>query len=240
MSLKDTIRKILFDFNIPATTNLRNDILLKKILKQSLSKNDNAIDIGAHKGEILELFLKYAPQGKHFAIEPIPFFYNKLKNKFPEVTVFPYAVGNKTETTEFYWIKDKPAYSGLNKRKFSEQNSEIQPLMIDVKKLDDIIPKEIKIKFIKIDVEGAELQALEGSKNIIQKDKPLIAFEFGLGGSDFYSTTATDMFNFFTMLQYQLFDFESFLNQSPPYSQSLFKKTYQDNIIYNFLAIPVL
>lgn len=239
MFLKDTLRKILFELNIPATTNLHNDILLKKILKKSFQKNTNAIDIGAHKGEILELFLRYAPLGKHFAIEPIPFFYDRLKKKFSNVQVFSCALGDKPEITEFYWIKDQPAYSGLNKRKFSDQRDKIQPITVEVKRLDDIIPKDIKINFIKIDVEGAELRVLEGAKAIIQKDKPIIAFEFGIGGSDFYSTNATDMFNFFTQLHYQLFDFESYLNQSSPYSQTRFEKTYQDNIIYNFLAVPV-
>ncbi len=238
--MKDTLRKILFNLNIPATTNLHNDILLKKIIKKSLSKNDNAIDIGAHKGEILELFIKYASQGHHFAIEPIPYFHEKLKIKFPNVTVLPYALSDKNTQQRFYWIKDKPAYSGLSKRNFSQHTHHIEQITVDVKKLDDIIPSHTKISFIKIDVEGGELAVLEGAVNIIKKDKPIITFEFGLGGSNFYNTNATDVFNFFQSMSYQLYDYTSYLNQSQPYSQQEFEKIYQENILYNFIAVPTV
>lgn len=235
--MKDFIRKIFFDCNIPVTTNLYNDILLKKIIKRVLKPSDNTIDIGCHKGEILELFLKYSPSGTHFAFEPIPYFYDKLKKKYSNVNVLPYALSDESGTSEFYWIKDNPAYSGLSKRKFSEKNADIQSIKVDLKTLDDVIPKDIPIHFIKIDVEGAEMKVLKGGEGLIQKYHPIIAFEFGLGGSDYYNTYASDIFDFFHQHQYSLYSFENFLHHQKPYTKAEFEKVYQDNIIYNFVAV---
>lgn len=235
--MKDFIRKIIFDCNLPLTTNLKNDILLKKIIKKLFKQNTNAIDIGCHKGEILQLFLRYAPKGVHYAIEPIPYFYNNLKKKFPQIQVLPYALSDKEDVADFYWIKNNPAYSGLNKRKFSEQNADIKPIQVELKKLDSVIPANLKIDFIKIDVEGAEMNVLKGARNIIENHHPAIAFEFGLGGSDYYHTTPTDLFNFFKNYNYRIYSFENFLQNKKPYSMDEFEKTYSENIIYNFIAL---
>ncbi len=235
--MKDFLRKLLIKYNVAATTNLKNDILFKKILQKSLRPDDNAIDIGAHKGEILELFLEYAIRGQHFAIEPIPYFNEKLKKKFLNVCVFNCAVSDENGSKEFYWIKDNPAYSGLSKRKFSENNSKIKPILINVRKLDNIIPNDVKISFIKIDVEGAELKVLRGAEKIIRRDTPKIAFEFGIGGSEFYQTSAADIFNFFEELNYCLYDFKGYLQGYRAYTLPEFENVYRKNILYNFIAV---
>ena len=54
----------------------------------------------------------------------------------------------------------------------------MHPLIVELKKLDDVIPTDVTIDFIKIDVEGAELGVLKGAKNVLLKNKPIIIFEF--------------------------------------------------------------
>ena len=46
--------------------------------------------------------------------------------------------------------------------------------VIDVRKLDTILSDE-NVTFIKMDIDGAELDALKGAKAIIQKNKPKLA-----------------------------------------------------------------
>lgn len=72
--IKDTIRKGLNALHLDLTKNLKYDRLTKEVIARSLKNNSNAIDAGCHKGEILDLILKHAPNGKHFAFEPIPDF----------------------------------------------------------------------------------------------------------------------------------------------------------------------
>lgn len=235
--MKDKVRKFLFQCNLPITMNLRNDILLKKILKKNLIKNSNVIDIGCHKGEILDIILKYAPEGHHFAIEPIPYYYENLKLKFRDVMLFSCALSDQNGYAEFYWIKDQPAYSGLKPRTFNENHHQIELIKVELKKLDDLIPNDIPIHFIKIDVEGAELNVLKGGIGLLKKHKPMVAFEFGLGGSDYYNTSAGEMFDFFHQLNYRLYSFENYLHQKDAYTKEAFEQVYQENRTYNFLAV---
>lgn len=54
------------------------------ILKRDLKENSNCIDVGAHKGYILQRIIKQAPGGVHFAIEPIPALFRKLEKNTGE------------------------------------------------------------------------------------------------------------------------------------------------------------
>src|SRR5690554_7788214 len=72
MAVKDILREILINLRLDLTKNLEYDRLTRAILKKFLKNNHNCIDVGCHKGEILDLMLTYSPQGKHYAFEPIP------------------------------------------------------------------------------------------------------------------------------------------------------------------------
>lgn len=53
--------------------------------------------------------------------------------------------------------------------------SEPTNIAVDVAAIDDIVDPEDKITFIKMDVEGAELESLKGAKRTIQRDYPKLA-----------------------------------------------------------------
>lgn len=61
--------------------------------------------------------------------------------------------------------------------------------------LDDLIPLNKNIKFIKIDVEGAELGVLKGGFQTIKNSKLIIVFEHGIGAADYYGTTPEQIFS---------------------------------------------
>jgi FkbM family methyltransferase len=55
------------------------------------------------------------------------------------------------------------------------QSSDGNLLSIDVVRIDDVIPESEKITFIKMDIEGSELDALKGAARVIVRDKPKLA-----------------------------------------------------------------
>ncbi len=125
-------------------------------MKKHLKQNDNCIDIGCHKGEILDLILKYSSKGEHFAFEPIPYLYSNLKEKYnDQAQIFPFALSDINGESTFQLVKNAPAYSGIRKRRYDIKNPEIEEITVQLKTLDEVIPEEKQIHFVKIDVEGA-------------------------------------------------------------------------------------
>jgi len=235
--MKDTIKAILHFFKLDLTKNIQYDRLTNLILQQVIKEDTNCIDIGCHKGEILEIMMKYSPKGSHFAFEPIPSFFENLKKNFGEgCTVFPYALSDEEGKATFNYVKNAPAYSGLNKRKYAVENPEIEEINVELKKLDDLIPSDKKIGLIKIDVEGAELKVLQGAKELISRDLPIVIFECGLGASDFYGTDPKEVFEFFETCGLKLSLLKSWINKKSPLTLAGFEGVYKTNEEYYFIA----
>lgn len=237
MSVKDKMRSLLNYVHLDLTQNLKYDRLTKKIIKQNILLESNCIDIGCHKGEILEMVLTQAPKGRHFAFEPLPTYYKELVNNFEnKATIFPYALADESGETVFHFVKNAPAYSGIQKRKYAVQEPDIEKINVEVKRLDEVIPDNIKIDFIKIDVEGGEFDVLKGGKNILAKYHPLLIFEFGKGASDFYNVKPIELFEFLTNLNYSIYTLDCFVNQGTPFNKGTFEKAYDKNKEYYFVA----
>lgn len=235
--MKSYLRKILNKYKIDLTKNLRYDRLSKLILKSELNLNSNCIDVGCHKGEFLDMIMEFSPNGNHFCFEPIPSLLSDLESKYSNyknIKIFPFAVGKSKGVENFNVVIDSPAYSGLKIRDYKKSNPEIKKIKVEVTTLDEVV--NTKIDFIKIDVEGGEFDVLLGASEIIDRDKPLILFEFGLGASDFYGTTPKDIYEYLTTKGYKLYDLNSFLKNNNHYSFEEFKKTYELKKEYYFIA----
>jgi FkbM family methyltransferase len=237
LKIKDFIRKVALNLPFAISKNIAIDQATIKLFSKILKPNSNCIDVGCHKGEIMDIMLKYAPQGKHLAFEPIPFLNEKLKSKYQsKISIYDCALSDFEGNSTFNLVNSNPAYSGLIKRKYDKEESDSQ-IHVKVKKLDNIINPSQKIDLIKIDTEGAEYGVLMGAKETIKHNKPIIIFEFGLGASDFYNTTAEMMFDFFDELNMGIITIEKNMNLDEFLSKSEFAKIYADNTHYLFLAL---
>jgi len=106
-----------------------------------------------------------------------------------------------------------------------------------LRKLDEIIPSDIQIDFIKIDVEGGEFGVLKGGKALLTKNKPIIIFECGLGASEFYGTKPDDLFNYITKeIGLHISLLKSFIKNSKPLTLKEFEYFYNTNKEYYFIA----
>ena len=61
--IKDSIRNLLNYLHLDLTKNLKYDRLTKIIIKRYIHKNWTCVDIGCHKGEIMDMFLETAYEG---------------------------------------------------------------------------------------------------------------------------------------------------------------------------------
>ncbi len=235
----DTLKKIIKSSPIPFSKNHLYDLQTKKILKNYLRVDSNCIDVGCHKGEILDLMLKSAPQGLHFGIEPIPGLYHNLKEKYKNnehCVLKNYAASDSTGTANFNHVVSNPSYSGLIKRDYDRAQEQDETISVKTALLDDLIDKNVKISLIKIDVEGAEYQVLSGAKRILSKDNPIVIFEHGKGASNHYGTTPDLLFTLFETYGMGITTLGNFLKHRAFLNEKEFREQYEKGLNYYFIA----
>jgi len=238
MDYKNLIRSSLNIMHLDLTKNLEYDRLTKLIMKRTISYDSNCLDIGCHKGEILDIILQQSPKGSHYGFEPLPYLFDKLLVRYKnKATILPYALANENGFSTFQHVKNAPAYSGIKKRKYDIDKPEIEEIKVELKKLDEVIPSNLNIDFIKIDVEGAELGVLQGATQLLKKHHPIVVFEFGLGASDFYGTKPIDMFNLLTKeVGLKISLLKSYINNGNVLNLEEFEKHFNNNKEYYFIA----
>ena len=103
--------------------------------------------------------------------------------------------------------------------------------------MDEIIPLDEKVHFIKIDVEGGEFGVLKGAKKILKANKPIILFECGKGASDYYGTGPSDLFSFITNeIGIEIYTLQSFVKNKQPLTELEFENHFNNNEEYYFIA----
>jgi len=236
--IKDILRKILIFLHVDLTKNLQYDRLTKAIMKKTIQKTHNCIDIGCHKGEILDVILTCSPEGKHYAFEPIPYLFAELEKKYKhKASIFPYALSENGGFSTFQLVKNAPAYSGLKQRRYDISNPEIEEIEVEIKTLDELIPWDEEIHFIKIDVEGGEFGVLKGAKKLLTKNKPTILFECGKGASDYYGTDPLELYDFIAdEVGLKIHTLKSYIKGNLPLTKIEFEKCFNTNAEYYFVA----
>ena len=202
---------------------------LRLICALSLLKDSNAIDVGAHSGTVLSEILRLAPEGRHFAFEPIPALAERLQRDFPGVRVHAAAAAAADGTAQFTVVTGAPALSGLRNR---TPHAPTETISVRLVRLDDVIPEEVPISLLKVDVEGGELAVLQGARSMLQRHRPVITFEHGLGGADLYGTSPEELHAYLAQLGYRIFD----LDGTGPYEVKDFRRAFDLNERWNWVA----
>lgn len=138
-----------------------------------LNEREVFVDCGAYDGDSLRIFFQRQPffKGKFIAIEPDPHNLKSLRKcieTLPDnlqecVTVMPVALGEHRETVSF-------AATGLPSAGISSAGShEVESIPLN-EILGNMAPS-----FIKMDIEGAELDALIGARHCIEENRPVLA-----------------------------------------------------------------
>jgi FkbM family methyltransferase len=209
------------------------------ILKKILTPTSNCIDIGCNTGQILKPIVQLASQGIHYAFEPIPNLHKKLVKRFSKVHVLDVAVCNEVGNTTFNYFPERPTFSGIKERDYYNENYKAEKITVATNKLDNIIPKDIKIDLIKIDVEGAEYEVLKGASETIARNKPLVIFEFGADSAKTYGFDVNDVFDYFDTKGLQLSSLELYLKGLQPFTKVEFVGQFTKGYNYYFIAYPI-
>lgn len=147
------------------------------VFKSLLHQGNVVIDVGTYVDGWHSLLASklIGDSGKVYAFEPSPayletFKKNIIRNDIHNILTFNLALSDKSGTVNFY---DAGSGSSLSKDEAeSHINKKIKPIQVETITLNDFVKwKEIKhIDFIKIDVEGWEMEVLKGATNILKRD----------------------------------------------------------------------
>jgi FkbM family methyltransferase len=213
-----------------------------EVMNRVLKPNSVTVDVGAHVGSVLRELVRRAPEGSHFAFEPIPACFGKLQKRFGNnrrVTLFPYALAAEAGPTTFQHVVSRPTYSGLQRRRY-EREEDIVEIHVQCARLDDVIPASVHVDFIKIDVEGGEYGVLRGGIATLRRCKPVVVFEHGVGGADHYGVEPEQVFD---LLHHEcglaLSLMTRYLANDPPLDRVAFCDEYRSQRNYYFMAYSV-
>jgi FkbM family methyltransferase len=152
-------------------------------LLAGLSPHDVVVDVGAHKGSYLWSLSRAVPKGRAIAFEPQPFLAAYLSQacrfaQLHNVVVEAVAVSTQSGKSNLT-IPGGGKYlhgASLEPNVIDAQSSHV--IHVPTTSLDDYFSAEkSKIAAIKIDVEGHEMQVLNGAKRLIRAHQPTILCE---------------------------------------------------------------
>ena len=236
---RDAIRKVGLEAPARRVLEVRDPVRrrdridnerLRLLLAFTLQVDSACIDIGSNHGSALADMVELAPEGKHMAFEPIPELAQDLRRRFPRVDVVQGALADARGTTRFSHVVNEDGLSGLKDRDLAAGHS-IRHFDVDVMRLDDVVPAELVPRLVKIDVEGAERQVLEGALGTLRRHRPVLWFEHGHVQASFYGTTSNDVWDLLADVGYRIFDSDG----SGPYSREGFG-ALAGVPIWNFVA----
>jgi FkbM family methyltransferase len=197
--------ELVASFYSGARQLLHEEIAIKAVLAAALRRDATYVDVGANRGQLLAAALATAPEGRHIAFEPIPQLAAELGRSFPQVDTRRLALSAEPGTAEFCHFRTMDGWSGLRRSpEVSDERGAPEYIEVSLSTLD-IELAELEPRVIKIDVEGAELQVVQGGSSVLADTKPFVIFEHVAAAAALYGSPSVALFDTLSELGYEIF-----------------------------------
>jgi len=151
-----------------------------RLIRQHVRPTDTVCDIGANKGSFVFWLSRWCRKGEVVAFEPQPLLAQLLARlarhlKLDNVKVEQKAAFSKSGQADLFVPKGQsPGASLLDK---ARGTGDFETISVPMVRLDDYFDRSQHIAFMKVDVEGAELEVFKGAERILREQSPLLIFE---------------------------------------------------------------
>ena len=180
-------------------------------IRHLISPGSVVLDIGGSFG-IFALFMAHfvGPKGRVHSFEPGHFSFSQLNANIAlnrmEQRIVPHqvAASDRSATLQLFHIGDSPVNFSIGGAT-GIAVEEVPPVRVA-----DLVPAEdaAKVSFIKIDVEGYEIAALEGARPIIEAAQPAIMFEVSTSALARQGQTPLDVYTYLASFGYRFWMLE--------------------------------
>lgn len=158
----------------------------KSVYLRLIGQGDVVVELGANKGDFTELFGRLVGRrGRVLACEPVSSTRAILERtiraaQLDQVTILPWAASNAAGSSTIYVPGDTHGQASLKRQEGGGwRDGAMREEIVKCVRLDEesVFLELSRLDFIKIDVEGAELPAIQGMKDILSKFLPVIHIE---------------------------------------------------------------
>ena len=215
----------------------------KKFVESFIESTGNrsltVFDVGANVGDYSQMLIEKFDNRKNYSLhlfEPQKNCFLELQNKFnnnEKVAINNFGLSNHGGISTIYKDKDKSGLSSLYNRNLEFYNLKMdKEEQIELKKASQYIEeKDIKhIDLLKIDIEGHEINALEGFGRYLNSDFiDYIQFEYG-GANMNSHTNLQDFYNLLLPKGYLIAKIMPTYLEIRDYNPRLDNFVYQNNI----------
>ncbi len=161
-------------------------------------------DIGGNIGTTALAFAAAVPKGRVHVFEPSPEMLVCLRRNIAlsgadNVTVHPCGLADRSTRANL-----QVAIPGNPGSAFLTETPAAQGTEVEVQRLDDVLATTPRLDFVKIDVEGLELQVLRGAEQVIRRHRPVVLFELNEPALQRGGTTGRETAQFLEGLDYRL------------------------------------
>lgn len=204
--------------------------VLGPLMAAVLERDSLCVDAGAHRGAVLKLMAQFAPDARHLAFEPIPHLADDLRRRFDGVDVHQAALSDTAGSVTFQYFPEHADSSGIQPL---AHLSEATPIEVPTTTLDETMGDAGPVRFLKIDVEGAELAMVRGGRATLASSRPVVVFEH-TRAAVLNGTPSSELHDELTSVGLRVFSFDG----SGPLSQGRFEQLVMHERHENFIARP--
>jgi FkbM family methyltransferase len=209
-----------------------------RFLWRSLKPGDIFIDIGAHHGLYsIVAAKKLDANGTVLAFEPSFREYRRLEihlrlNRLRSVRAEPLALGSVVSTRKFFEVTYGDTARGGLRPPASEDR--VSQILVQATRLDDYVSQfpMNRVDLVKLDVEGAECEVLQGAPLVLTKFRPIFICEVLDATTQVWGYKAREI-----ILMLQSFDFNWFeIQLDGSITPHKIREHYSE--IRNYVAVP--
>jgi len=209
-------------------------------IKHAMRSRRRAIDVGTNIGIYTYALSKYCCKVESF--EPVTEctkMLHEYANYQGNIAIHNVALSNRSEEAFLFipFMRDKPELN-VGLASINDPGGQRVRLPVLLRRLDDY--EFIDVDFIKIDVEGHELEVIEGALETIRREKPVLLVE--IEQRHLIGRTIAQVFDYILALGYQgsflqgghrkSIDTFSYEQHQIPYLENVFSKRYINNFFF--------